>query len=61
VTDQERQRLLDIRKRGKCGREVGPEERKFCEAMWKRYPQEYGEVEREMHDWLKEAPWWETL
>jgi hypothetical protein len=61
MTERERQRLLAIRKRGKCGREVYPEERKFCEDMWERYPKEYKEVEKEMHDWLDSAPWWEKL
>lgn len=61
MTPEERARLLEIRKRGKLSRPVSREEHAFCEEMWRLFPEEYREVEAEMLDWLRGAPWWEVL
>jgi len=47
--------------RGKQGRPVSEAEHAFCSKMWEEQPEEYSQVEQELYDWLKTAPWWELL
>lgn len=62
MTREDRERLLEIRKRGKMGRvPVSKEEHNFCTEMWMTNPKEYAEVEAEMTDWLLNRPWWEFV
>jgi hypothetical protein len=61
MTQEQRQRLLEIRKRGKTGKAVTSEEHAFCEEMWRRFPAAYRDVEEELQRWLKTAKWWELL
>jgi hypothetical protein len=61
MTREEKAKLLDIRKRGKCGRSLSKEEHDFCTACFEQFPEEYREIEKELHSWVSTAPWWELL
>jgi hypothetical protein len=61
VTSEEKEKLLDIRKRGKRGKPVSMEEHAFCTRLYNKDPQGYAEVEQELLSWVKTAPWWELL
>lgn len=60
LTSEERERLLDARKRGKCGR-ASKEDHDFCTEAYERDPEAYAEVEEQLLHWLKTAPWYELL
>ena len=58
----DRERLLEIRKRGKLGRvTVTDDEHAFCTEMYERFPKEYADVETEMIAWLRGLSWWELI
>lgn len=60
MTQEEHDKLLDIRKRGKRRESlVSQDERNFCIEMYERDPKGYEEVEAEMQEWLKGLSWWE--
>lgn len=61
MTREERERLLELRKLGKRGRPLSPEDRQFVDRMWREFPEEYEQVDGEMLSWLRDAPWWEKL
>ena len=43
--DSEAERCIEIRKRGKRGEHVGPEDAEFCRLMVKQYPGWYHKTE----------------
>lgn len=49
MTTEEHRRLLEIRKMAKIGQRLSADEQKFCERMFKEWPDEY----REMGEYLK--------
>lgn len=62
MTEEDHDKLLEIRKRGKIGRlPVSAEEHAFCDKMYKRFPKEYAAVEAEMMAWLRGLNWWELI
>ena len=50
----ERNRLFDLRCRSKRGEYLSPDDRKFCEEMFKLYPEEYAADERRV--FIEPAP-----
>ena len=61
MTDEERARLLDLRRRSKRGRPLSSEDLAFAKSALARDPDGYDEIEAEMAAWLRTASVWELL
>lgn len=61
MTQEEREKLLSIRKRGKTSKLLSENEFSFCQKMWEKYPEEYKEVCEEIRQWISTSPWYELL
>lgn len=61
MTQMQRQRLLDLRKRSKRGGSLFGAETAFVLEMWTRHRDEYREVEKELQEWARTAPWHEII
>lgn len=49
MTEDQREKLLQIRVDSKLGRRLSQEEQTFCEQMYKKFPKEYGLLDVEIN------------
>lgn len=61
MTLDDKEKLLDIRKRTKTGKSVTKEEHEFCITCFEKDPEGYKEVEQKLYNWINNASWWELL
>jgi len=50
---EQKQRLFDIKCRSKVGKAITRAEQRFCERMYKLYPEEYADDERKVFEATK--------
>ena len=47
MTPEEKQKLFEIKCRSKRGQAINSKDHEFCEEMYRLYPDEYGDDEKE--------------